>query len=156
MELERKNVLPNVMKRENIDMWLVTGNQDFVYASLLPTNEEGMSLSRPRFVVYLYNREKSIAKYKEARNAEELTQIIEDARPRTIGINEGEKSIFEELLDETYKPRFVSSRPFSMGWLEAKSPREISAYRHVVGVAHDIIARAYSNQVIIPDVTNHQ
>jgi len=40
-----------------------------------------------------------------------------------------------------------------VGWLETRSPRELSIYRHICGIAHDIIGEFFSNRVIIPDIT---
>lgn len=40
-----------------------------------------------------------------------------------------------------------------MGWLETRSPRELSIHRHICGIAHDIIGEFFSNRVIIPDIT---
>jgi Xaa-Pro aminopeptidase len=40
-----------------------------------------------------------------------------------------------------------------VGWLETRSPQELSVYRHICGIAHDIIAEFYSNRVITPGIT---
>ena len=41
----------------------------------------------------------------------------------------------------------------AVGWLEVKLPEETDMYRHVMRVAHSVIAPAFSNEVIIPGVT---
>jgi Xaa-Pro aminopeptidase len=40
-----------------------------------------------------------------------------------------------------------------MRWYETRSPRELSIYRHLAGIGHDLIREFFSNQVIVPDVT---
>ncbi|MFA9454160.1 MAG: M24 family metallopeptidase, partial [Candidatus Aminicenantaceae bacterium] len=49
--------------------------------------------------------------------------------------------------------RLVSADNLCVGWLETRSPREISIYRHICGIAHDLISEFFSNQVITPDIT---
>jgi len=49
--------------------------------------------------------------------------------------------------------RLVSAERLCIGWLETRSPQELSIYRHICGVAHDLIAEYFSNKVIVPDVT---
>ena len=40
-----------------------------------------------------------------------------------------------------------------MGWLETRSPQELSVYRQVAGIGHNLIAEFFSNRVITPDIT---
>ncbi len=47
----------------------------------------------------------------------------------------------------------MSAERLCIGWLETRSPQEMSVYRHLCGIAHDIIREFYSNRVITPDVT---
>ena len=49
--------------------------------------------------------------------------------------------------------RIVSAENLCIGWLETRSPAELSLYRHLNGIAHDIIAEFFSNRVIVPGVT---
>ena len=49
--------------------------------------------------------------------------------------------------------RLVSADRLCLGWLETRSPAEISFYRHVCGITHDLIAEFFSNRAIVPDVT---
>jgi Xaa-Pro aminopeptidase len=88
--------------------------------------------------------------------------------PKTIGINESpvhrsadglSASLKQSLLDELdkkYQDRLVSAENLCIGWLETRSPEELSIYRHLCGIAHELIAEFYSNGVITPDITTIQ
>jgi Xaa-Pro aminopeptidase len=96
---------------------------------------------------------------------ESLAEFIKRRNPQRVGINVSSKWAFgdgltvslKEKLEEALGPglssRFVSAENLCVGWLETRSPMELSAYRHICGIAHDIIAEFFSNRVIIPDVT---
>jgi len=58
-----------------------------------------------------------------------------------------------ESLDKKYRSRLTSARKVIMGWYETRSPWEMSVYRHLGGITHDLIKEFFSNGVIIPDVT---
>ncbi len=55
-----------------------------------------------------------------------------------------------------YAERVISAEMLAVGWLEAKLPDETARYRHVMRVAHQIIAEAFSNRVIVPGVTTNE
>jgi Xaa-Pro aminopeptidase len=50
----------------------------------------------------------------------------------------------------------VSAEKVAIGWYETRSPRELSLYRHICGIGHDLIKEFFSNKVITPDVTTAQ
>ena len=58
-----------------------------------------------------------------------------------------------KVLGEKYTRRLVSAKKVIMGWFDTRTPWELSFYRHVCGIAHDLIKEFYSNAVITPDVT---
>jgi Xaa-Pro aminopeptidase len=59
----------------------------------------------------------------------------------------------ENALGPEYSSRFVSAERLCLGWLETRSPQELSAYRYICRIARSIIAEFFSNKVIIPDIT---
>ena len=63
------------------------------------------------------------------------------------------KEKLEKALGPELSSRFVSAENLCVGWLETRSPQELSVYRHIGGIAHDIIAEFYSNKVITPGIT---
>jgi Xaa-Pro aminopeptidase len=109
------------------------------------------------------------AAYKERREDpfESLAAFIRERNPRKIGINTSEHRYwsFADGITATYKAklvqalgpdlssRLVSAERLCIRWLETRSPHELSVYRHICGIAHDIIAELYSNKVITPDIT---
>jgi Xaa-Pro aminopeptidase len=94
-----------------------------------------------------------------------LAEYIKKSDPKKIGIDESDTWAFGDGLSASFKEglvkalgpelatRLVSAENLCVGWLETRSPRELSIYRHICGVAHDIISEFFSNEVIIPDVT---
>ena len=60
----------------------------------------------------------------------------------------------EQLMDALgpYADRVESAEMLAVGWLESKLPIETEQYRHVMRIAHQVIAEAFSNKVIIPGV----
>jgi len=69
------------------------------------------------------------------------------------GLSAFHKEMLEQALDDVYLDRLVSGEEICMRWYETRSPRELSLYRHLTGIAHDLISEFFSNEVIIPDVT---
>ena len=69
------------------------------------------------------------------------------------GLSAFHKDLLEQALDGKYLDRLVPGEKIAMRWYETRSPRELSLYRHLDGIAHDLIGEFFSNQVITPDVT---
>jgi len=184
LEWRLENMLPGLMRREGIDMWLVICreyNEDPVYMTLVP--EPAMAARRTSILIFHDKGEKdgvarltcgfygmgkwyeSIFKDRTKNQIGVLAEYIRENSPEKIGINESETWAFGDGLSASFKStlidamgpdlssRLVSAENLCVGWLETRSPRELSLYRHICGVAHDIIAEFFSNRVIIPDVT---
>jgi Xaa-Pro aminopeptidase len=69
------------------------------------------------------------------------------------GLSAFHLDLLEQALDRQDWARIVPGEEIAMRWYETRSPRELSLYRHMAGMAHDLIGEFFSNQVIIPDVT---
>jgi Xaa-Pro aminopeptidase len=69
------------------------------------------------------------------------------------GLSAFHKEKLERALDPKYIERLVSAKKICMRWYETRSPRELSVYRHLAGIGHDLISEFFSNKVIVPDVT---
>ncbi|MEO0790079.1 MAG: M24 family metallopeptidase [Bacteroidota bacterium] len=94
-----------------------------------------------------------------------LVELIEERDPSQIAINRGVNfgladglSAFhlERLrltLPSKYVDRLVSVESLGIGWLETRIPEEMVMYRHIMQVAHGIIAEAFSEKVIKPNRT---
>ena len=98
-----------------------------------------------------------------------LADYIREADPASIGINFDPSVIddfshanglshfhYEKLraaLDEKYRERLVSAKKVVIGWYESRTPWEISFYKIMGSITHELISEFYSTAVIIPDVT---
>jgi Xaa-Pro aminopeptidase len=96
---------------------------------------------------------------------ETVAAYVREHKPNKIGLDFSEHWAFgdgltvglmrelEKALDPADRKKIVSAERLCIGWLETRSPMELSVYRHLNGIAHDIIAEFFSNRVIVPDVT---
>ena len=189
LEWRLENILPDLMRREKIDLWIVMNrekNEDPVYLSMvskpndwarrlsillfhdrgdegvacLTANWHGTSTSGPLYTNILKDKSNDVQGQFDT-----IVAYIKEHDPKTIGLNfsrhwnygdgltVGLWKRFMETLPETYHDRIVSAEYLSVGWLETRSPQELSYYRIVAAVAHDIIAEAFSNRVIVPNLT---
>jgi len=174
-------VLPELMRREGIDMWIVVSreyNDDPVFRSMAPLTTFS---SRRRTILVFHDRGDRVDRlsigrfdydglFEVVRTAndgqwEGLRALVEERQPKVIGVNTSEswnhadgltKNEHDNLmraLGDTYASRVKSAEMLAVGWLEAKLPEETEAYRHVMRIAHDVIQAAFSNDVITPGTT---
>lgn len=181
------NIVPELMRREGIDMWLVINreyNEDPVYMSMVP--EPHMAARRTSILIFhdqggergverlsggyygIGDLYKPVWTDKTKKQFENLAEFIRTRRPQKIGINVSDRWAFgdgltvglkvklTEALGSEWSSKLVSAENLCVGWLETRSPQELSVYRHICGIAHDIIAEFYSNRVITPDITTMQ
>ncbi len=185
-----EQILPDIMRREQIDMWVVIcreHNEDPVYTTLVPHP----SMFAWRLTMFVYfdrggagierltvNRygggdlHKQFPDYYQAAwepetidSWQRLAQIIRVRNPRRIAVNESEtwafadglsaanKSLLVRALGPEYARRLVSAERLVVGWLERRSQAEIDFYPRIVAINHQVVAEAFSNQVITPGVT---
>jgi Xaa-Pro aminopeptidase len=181
-----ETLLPALMRREGIDLWLIVSreyNDDPVFRSLAPLTTYS---SRRRTILAFFDRggERGVERLSIGRfdydglftvektlNHEQwagLRRVVEERDPRVIGINTSEhwnhadgltaseRDRLLEALGPKFGPRLRSAETLAVSWLEAKLPEETDAYRHVMGVAHQIIAEAFSNRVVVPGQTTSE
>jgi Xaa-Pro aminopeptidase len=177
-------VLPALMRREKIDMWIVVSreyNDDPVFRSMAPLTTYS---SRRRTILVFSDRGGRVDRlsigrfdydgiYTVVPTANDgqwagLRKLVEERDPQVIGINTSEawnhadgltaneKERLLEALGPKYGARVRSAEMLAVGWLETKLPEETEAYRHVMNVAHKVIAEAFSNAVITPGVTTSE
>lgn len=182
LEWRLDNIIPELLRREGIDMWIIICreiNEDPVFFTLVP--EPVLSARRLTILVF-HNRggELGVERLSVGRMGggyrniwtdqskgqfENLADFIKQADPVRIGINvstfnrsaDGLSASLRDRLAETIGPKFaerlVSAEKVAIGWIETRSPGELSMYRHIAGIAHDLIREFFSSGVIIPDVT---
>lgn len=179
-------VLPELMTREGIDMWIIPTreyNEDPVFASMSPLTSFA---SRRRTILVFVNPGggKPVERYSIGRfdydtlytviptpndgQWEGLRKLVDDKQPKAIGINESdawnhadgitanEKRRLLEALGPEHAARVKSAEMLAVGWLEVKLPEELEAYRHAMKVAHMVIREAFSNKVITPGKTTNE
>ena len=152
LKWRQKHVLPEVMRREDVDMWLVGRNEGVLYLSLIPGDEEGLVPKEPPVLIFFDNGMKEGVELEFA-DFDNLAESVNKRDPKKIGVSDRNKQKIGKVLGKDYVSRFVPSRNLATGFLEKRSPEEISVFHYVTRIAHDVIAEAYSNKVIIPDVT---
>ena len=176
-------VLPEVMRRSGIDMWIVISreyNDDPVFRSLAPFTTYS---SRRRTILVFHDRggDRGVERISVGRfdydglytvypthNDSQwvgLRKLVEERKPKVIGVNvsetwshadglsANERDNLLRALGPEWSKRVRSAEKLSVGWLETKLPEEASDYRHVMRFAHEIIAEAFSNKVIVPGIT---
>ena len=177
-------VLPALMRREKIDMWIIVSreyNDDPVFRSMAPLTTYS---SRRRTILVFSERGGSVDRLSIGRfdydglykvvptgNDEQwagLRKLVEERDPQVIGVNTSEawnhadgltaneKEQLLKALGPKYSARVKSAEMLAVGWLETKIPEETAAYRHVMTVAHRVIAEAFSNKVVQPGVTTSE
>ena len=179
-----ETLLPALMQREKFDMWIVVSreyNDDPVFRSMAPLTTYS---SRRRTTLVFHDRGGKVEAmsvgrfdydglYKVVPTANDaqwagLRALVEERNPQSIGINTSEawnhadgltaneKEQLLTALGPTFAARTRSAEMLAVGWLEAKLPEETDAYRHVMKIAHRIIAEAFSNAVVKPGVTTSE
>jgi len=165
------NILPQIMEREGIDLWLVINfeyDEDPVYMSLitrpnfcarrlsillfhnstegfkkLTANWHGSSSCGPMYTNIFTDRSKGANHQFTV-----VADYIKKHNPTKVGINYAEHwdyhddfshgtglSAFhidklEQALGSKYSKKLVSAEKLCIGWLETRSPQELSLYRH--------------------------
>ena len=181
-----EKVLPEVMRREKFDMWIVVCreyNEDPVFLTLVPAT----SLAARRLTILVfYDRGKegieriAVSRYgignyyKGVWNPDEMDQwaclakVVAERNPKRIGINESDTFAFGDGITASLKKKLIESigskyasriKPaerLAVGWLEKRTPEELEVYHHIVSIAHHIIEEAFSNKVITPGITTRQ
>jgi hypothetical protein len=178
-------VLPDVMRRAGIDMWVIVSreyNEDPVIRTFLPADAHA---ARRTTILLIHDKGEgqpletlSVARYgvgeifEAAWNKEEdgeqwahLGKLIAERDPRRIGLNFSETfpladgishteyELFHRALPERLHDRVVSADMLAVGWLETRTPDEMTVYQQIVRIAHEILAEGLSDAVIQPGVT---
>ena len=185
LEQRFSDVLPEIMEREGIDMWVLMSreyNEDPVLKTMLPST---WIAARRHTMLVIYNpgdgrplEKLAVARYavgslfkkawdKEAQpdQWQALKHIIESRNPTKIAINTSdafaladgmtstEYNRFMSTLSDEFKRRVVSGEMLAIGWLETRSELEMKHYPALAQIGHSLIATAFSNEVITPNVT---
>ena len=183
LEKRIENILPQVMKNAGIDCWIIANNEyneDPVYWTISPFS--CITARRLTILVFYLNSEGKIERYSVTRypvdnyvqkwtdtsisQMETLAAFLKQLNLDKIGINMSKDFAYADglsatlyndmmaVFDDDQKKKVVSAENIAVGWLETRSEEEMAAYNDIVGIAHTMIAEAYSNKVIHPGVTS--
>ncbi len=183
LEERVETVLPELMERTGIDMWILISkeyNEDAVLKTMLPSS--WLSARRTTMLVMYYDGEEvetlACARYnvgtvfKKAWDKEQqpdqwqqLADLIKERNPNKIGVNKSDDfglvdglsaSHYQKLMDylpEADQKKVVSAQDLAIGWLEARTENEMIVYQQIMRIAHQIIAEGFSEKVIQPGIT---
>ena len=171
-------VLPEAMRENNIDMWIVMcreGSFDPLYPDLgegyvastgyyIFTDNGDDRIERAVLGISGYLLEEGGA-YDYFGSEPELKKYVEERNPKRIGLNYS-KHIggadglsysgyleLSEILGETYADRFVSAEKLVSDFRSRRVATEISAFSEACELAYTIAEKALSNDVITPNKT---
>ena len=177
------NLLPQLMRREGIDMWILISreyNEDPIMKTILPST--WLSARRRTIMVFFDNGESvdkvAIARYSVGKllkgewnvdvypdQWEALMTIIKAKNPKKIGLNfskdfaladglvKTEYEAFMAKLPENQHPKVVSSEKLAIAWLETRSEKELQIYPMICHMGHQILQAGLSEEVIHPGIT---
>lgn len=160
----KEHVLPIVMREQGVDMWIIRdneadkfyNNEGPIFSSLVPADLRGMIFdsehgdARPVFL--MFHDTGSEIEYIDPRDYAHIAELVADRDPQRIAISGFQNDEMVAALGD-HASRTVDSWTLGVRWYETVGPDMIDVYRHMVGIASDIIAEAFSNQVVIPSVT---
>lgn len=183
LEDRLRNVLPGLMRREGFDMWVIISreyNEDPVIKTLLPATWFAarrttmlVAFDKGTEVEYLAVARYDVGKvFKRAWNPDanadqwaQLGKIIAERNPKKIGVNKArhwghadgltanDYDNLLKVLPANLQSKVTSAQHLAVSWLETRSEKEMALYQQICRIAHDIILKGFSDQVIQPGVT---
>ncbi len=171
-------VLPEVMRENEIDMWIIT-NREGNYDPLWPDMGGGYT-SANGYYIFTDKGEERIERsalgisgylmeaggsYDYVGNAAVLAEFVAERDPKRIGLNMSRNfggadglshTEFEELsevLGEKYASRFVSAEKLVSDFRSRRVASEIAAFAEAGELSYTIAEKALSNEVITPGKT---
>ena len=171
-------VLPQAMRENNIDMWIIT-NREGKYDPLYPDMGGGYTstngyyiftdpgtgrIERAALGISGYLLEKSSV-FDYIGPESELESYIEERDPKKIGLNisknfggadglsYSEHLELEEILGPEFVERFVSAEKLVSDFRSRRVASEIAAFSEAGEFSYQIAEKAFSNEVITPGIT---
>jgi Xaa-Pro aminopeptidase len=157
-------------------------NEDPILKTMLPANwlsarrrtilvlfdsGEGKPIERLAVARYAVDSlfRKSWDKEKQPNQWDSLVKMIVQKQPKKVAINKSqhfaladgitatEYEEFGQALAKKSEIKLVSSEKLAIAWLETRSEMEMQVYPDLIALGHQVIAEAFSNQVVKPGVT---
>ncbi len=171
-------ILPQAMRENGIDMWIVT-NREGDYDPLYPDMGAGYTTTNG-YYIFTDNGSERVERaalgmsgylleqtgaYDHFGAATELKTYVEARNPKKIGLNYSknfggadglsysEYLELTELLGPTYAERFVSAEKLTSDFRSRRVATEIAVYSEAGEISYRLAERAFSNEVITPGKT---
>lgn len=183
LEERLDSLLPRLMEETGIDLWLIINREyaeDPVYFTLVP--QPTFAARRTTMLIFHRGEEGferlSVNRYPlgdpyetawAGGNLEEqwaaLAELLVEKDPATIGVNvsthwpvadgltHGLHEQLRAVLPASLQERITSAEDLVLRWVETRTAGEVDLYGHVVGLARQVIAEAFSPRVITPGAT---
>jgi Xaa-Pro aminopeptidase len=90
------------------------------------------------------------------RNPQNIAVNISGTHAFSDGLSAGEREKLEASLGPEYTKRIVRADNLPLEYIEVRLPEMLPVYRQMMEIAHNLIARAFSNEVITPGKTTNQ
>lgn len=176
-------VLPLAMREAGLDIWIILCQEedlDPVYKTMIPMDCWSPIL---QMLIFVDEGDGKIKKYNvsgtdtkdlyerpyigqlEEKQWPVLLDLVSKRDPKTIGVNIGTVkwsgggltyNLYRQLkerLPRKYSERLVSAEKAAARWGATLTNREIVHFRHVIKIAHSIIADCFSRMTVTPGVT---
>lgn len=171
-------VLPEAMRENNIDMWIIMnreGNLDPLYADMgegyvggtgyyIFTDRGGDRIERATLGIDGYLLREG-GTYDYFGSADELKAFVTTRDPKRIGLNMSKNFggadglthtgylELSETLGKKYASRFTSAEKLASDFRSRRVASEIAIYGEAGELSYTIAERAFSNEVITPGIT---
>ena len=183
LERRLQTVLPGLMDRAGIDLWVLVAreyDEDPVLRTMLPAEW----LSARRRTLLLLHRTPAgvdaiaVSRYAVGRSFRSVwtpeaepdqwarfAECVEECDPRRIGIDMSprfahadgisatERDRLLAALPDRYRGRVVSAEALAVGWLETRIPEEMETYPGLVRLGREIIHAGFGPDALQPGVT---
>lgn len=176
-------VLPLAMREAGLDIWIILCQEDDldpVYKTMIPMDCWSPIL---QMLIFVDEEDGKIKKYNvsgtdtkdlyerpyigqlEEKQWPVLLDLVSKRDPKTIGVNIGTVkwsgsgltyNLYRQLkerLPRKYSERLVSAEKAAARWGATLTNREINLFRHVMKIAHSIIADCFNRMTVTPGVT---
>ena len=164
LKSKQEIVLPQVMRETEIDMWIVSRDEGHLYITLQESDKEGLISDRFSYLVFFDKGEREGIE-RIGCGDRDLAEIIKARNPKQIAVNSAgrrsgsgtfrgsQETELKQAIGEELASRIVNAGILTNRWLGTCTDEQMSVFKVVLRLAHEIIAEAYSNKVVIPDVT---
>lgn len=103
--------------------------------------------------LYLQAQMDALRRLVEQRNPANIAVDISRTHAFSDGLSSGEREELEAALGPKWTAKFVRAELLPLEYIETRVPDMLPTYRTMMEIAHSLIARAFSSEVIRPGVT---